>query len=156
MGPNPGNPAAVHLLRTLPSLTLLVASLLALGTGLGIQPALAQRSTQVQFQPGNDGTMLTGRVSGQEYLDYRLTARQGQKLFAELTVTSTNGQGIAYFNILPPGSQGEAIYMGHMDTDRSTLVTLPSDGTYTIRVYLMGNDKDAGKTVDFNLDVSIQ
>lgn len=43
-----------------------------------------------------------------------------------------------------------------MDTDNSALVTLPATGTYTIRVYLMGNDKDAGKTVGFRLDLSIQ
>ncbi len=35
-------------------------------------------------------------------------------------------------------------------------MTVLSSGTYTIRVYLMGNDKDSGKTVGFNLDLSIQ
>jgi hypothetical protein len=77
-------------------------------------------------------------------------------MFAELTVSGTNGNGSVYFNILPPGSTWQTIYTGHMDTDNSALVTLPATGTYTIRVYLMGNDKDAGKTVGFNLDLSIQ
>ena len=55
-----------------------------------------------------------------------------------------------------PGSSGEAIYVGHMEFNRSALVPLPSTGEYTIRVYLMGNDKDAGKYVKYNLDLSIQ
>jgi hypothetical protein len=135
---------------------ILSGCLLTLGTGIGLEPALAQRSSQVQFKPGNYGTMVSGTITGREYIDYKLTARKGQKLFAELTVSGTNGSGTAYFNILPPGSKGEAIYIGQTDTDRSALVKLPANGTYTIRVYLMGNDKDAGKTVGFNLDLSIQ
>lgn len=82
------------------------------------QPALAQRSAQVQFKSGNYGTMLSGTISGREYFNYTHSARKGQKLFAEPTVS---------------GSKGEAI-----------------------RVYRMGNDKHAGKTVGFNLDLSIQ
>jgi hypothetical protein len=61
-----------------------------------------------------------------------------------------------FFNSLPPGSKGVAIYLGHNDDDNSALVKLPASGTYTVRVYLMGNDRDAGKTVGYNLDFSIQ
>jgi hypothetical protein len=71
-------------------------------------------------------------------------------------VSDTNGNGSAFFNILPPGSKWQTIYVGHTDNDKSALVKLPANGVYTIRVYLMGNDKDAGKTVGFNLDLSIQ
>ncbi|MEX1324984.1 MAG: hypothetical protein AB1Z21_12460 [Synechococcaceae cyanobacterium] len=136
----------------------LIASgcLIALATFAPINPSWAQRSSKVQFQPGNYGTMVSGTITGREYIDYKLTARQGQKMFAELTVSGTNGNGSVYFNILPPGSTGEAIYIGHMDTDKTAIVDLPDSGTYTLRVYLMGNDKDAGKTVGFNLDLSIQ
>lgn len=130
--------------------------LLSLCTGALLEPALAQRSSQVQFKPGNYGTMVSGTITGSEYIDYKLSARKGQKMFAELAVSGTNGNGSVFFNILPPGSTGQAIYIGHMDTDQSALVTLPDDGAYTIRVYLMGNDRDAGKTVGFNLDLSIQ
>ena len=37
-----------------------------------------------------------------------------------------------------------------------TTVQLPSDGTYTIRVYQMGDAADSGKTTGFNIDLSIQ
>ena len=123
--------------------------------GIGAQSAHAQMTADVQFQPGNYGTMLSGTVVGGEYFDYRLGAKAGQELFAELKVTGTNGNGTAYFNILPPGSDGVAIYNGSTYGNAAT-VPLPEDGTYTIRVYLMGNDRDTGKTVGYDLDVSIQ
>jgi hypothetical protein len=100
--------------------------------------------------------MLSGSITGQAYADYTLGARAGQEMFAEITVAETDGSGTVYFNILPPGSTGEAIYIGSMDVDNSETVALPDDGVYTIRVYLMGNDADAGKTVAYNLDLSIQ
>lgn len=116
----------------------------------------AQMSSDVQFKPGNYGTMVSGTINGKEYYDYKLRANKGQKLFAELSVTGTNGNGSAYFNILPPGSDGAAIYVGSSAPDKTANVTLPASGVYTIRVYLMGNDKDAGKTVGYNIDLSIQ
>jgi subtilisin family serine protease len=135
---------------------ILSGCLLGLCSGAAPQPARAQRSSPVQFKPGSYGTMVRGTIRGREYIDYKLTATKGQTMFAELTVRSTNGNGTAYFNILPPGSKGEAIYVGQNDTDSSARVKLPASGTYTIRVYLMGNDKDTGKSVNFNLDLSIQ
>jgi subtilisin family serine protease len=137
---------------------VLIASgcLLALASFAPMNAAWAQRSSQVQFKPGNYGTMVSGTITGREYIDYKLSAMTGQKMSVEIAVSRTNGNGTVYFNILPPGSTGEAIYIGSQDSDRSALVTLPATGTYTIRVYLMGNDKDAGKTVGFNLDLSIE
>jgi hypothetical protein len=122
----------------------------------GFTPTKAQQTEVVKFEPGNYGTLLSGSITGNEYFDYRLGANAGQELFVELTVANTNGDGVVYLNILPPGSTGEAIYNGSMDEDNSETVKLPANGEYTIRVYLMGNDRDAGKTVDFNIDVSIQ
>jgi hypothetical protein len=118
-------------------------------------PVAAQRTADVQFQPGNYGTMLSGTIVGDEYFDYRLRAKAGQKMFVSLSVSGTNGNGSAYFNILPPGSDGVAIY-NSSSGDQSTTIELPKSGEYKIRVYLMGNDRDAGKTVGYNVDVSIQ
>lgn len=118
-------------------------------------PAVAQGTADVRFQPGNYGTMLSGTIVGREYMDYRLRANAGQELFAELTVTDTDGNGTIYFNILPPGSDDVAIFVGSSD-GRTARVRLPENGVYTIRTYLMGNDYDTGKTVGYNLGVSIQ
>lgn len=133
-------------------LALSVATLLALGS---LAPASAQAVSDVRFEPGNYGTMVNGTVRGNEYIDHRLGAKAGQEMVAALSVDATDGDGTIYFNILPPGSSGEAIYNGSRDGNTAR-VRLPADGTYTIRVYLMGNDADTGKTVGYNIDLSIQ
>ena len=115
----------------------------------------AQTITEVKFAPGNYGTMVSGTISGDDYIDYQLGAKGEQKMFVELSLANSNGNGIVYFNILPPGSEGEAIYNSSINGN-STTVDLPDDGTYSIRVYQMGNDRDTGKTSGFNIDLSIQ
>ncbi len=115
----------------------------------------AQMSADVKFQPGNYGTTVSGTITGDEYFDYRLGANAGQEMFAELEVSDTNGNGVIYFNILPPGSDGTALYIGSINGNTAK-IELPENGTYTIRVYLMGNDRDTGKTVGYNLVLSIQ
>lgn len=132
----------------------LKALAISLPLTLGL-PALAQTVSDVHFEAGNYGAMVSGTVIGREYIDYRLGAKKGQKLFAELTVSGTNGSGTVYFNILPPGSDDVAIYNSSVEGNSAT-VTLTASGNWTIRVYQMGNDKDAGKTSGFNLDLSIQ
>ncbi|SDJ42074.1 hypothetical protein [Aliiruegeria lutimaris] len=132
------------------------AALLALAVSLPFAGnACAQTVADVHFLRGDFGAMVSGTITGDEYFDYRLGASGGQELFAELMMSDTNGNGTVYFNILPPGSDGVAIFNGSMDGNVAR-VTLPEDGDYTIRVYLMGNDRDAGKTVGYNLDLSIQ
>ncbi len=126
----------------------------ALVAGLA-SAAGAQRAADVKFEPGNFGTMVSGTITGNEYFDYKLGAQAGQEMFADLKVSDTNGNGVIYFNILPPGSDGEAIYNGSINGNTAR-IDLPEDGNYTIRVYLMGNDRDADKTVGYNLDLSIQ
>ena len=131
------------------------SALLALALAASATLLAAQTVSDVQFAPGNFGTMVSGTIIGDEYIDYRLGAKAGQEMFVELTVTDSNGNGIVYFNILPPGSDGEAIYNGST-LGNTTTVDLPEDGTYSIRVYQVGNDRDTGKTSGFNIDLSIQ
>jgi hypothetical protein len=137
-------------LKSLPATSLLVA--LLAGVPLA---SFAQTKSEVKFEAGNYGTMVNGTIIGDEYIDYTLGAGAGQQMFVDLAVTDSNGSGTVYFNILPPGSSGEAIYNSSIDGNTAT-VTLPKKGTYTIRVYQMGNDADTGKTSGFNIDLSIQ
>jgi hypothetical protein len=118
-------------------------------------PASAQEVSDVKFEPGNYGTMVSGTIIGDQYIDYRLGAKAGQKMFIDLVVEASNGSGTVYYNLLPPGSSGEAIYNSSIDGNTTT-VTLPKSGTYSIRVYHMGNDEDSGKTSGFRIDLSIQ
>lgn len=131
--------------------------ILAIATA-GIAPlsSLAQSTSSVQFEQGNDNATLNGTITGQEYVDYVLSAKKGQTMSVALTIDDTNGDGSAFFNILPPGSNGEAIFNGSTSPDRYGEVNLPEDGEYTIRVYLMGNDQDAGKTVGYTVSVTIR
>lgn len=118
-------------------------------------PAAAQMSSPIHFAKGADHAVLNGTIAGHEYHDYVLRARAGQTMAVKLTVTGTNGDGGAFFNILPPGSDGVAIFNGSTSADGSGRVKLPEDGDYRVRVYLMGNDKDTGKTVGYSVRVSI-
>lgn len=119
------------------------------------QPVMAQTVSDVKFSKGNFGTMVNGTIIGDEYIDYRLGAKAGQSMFVDLAVDDSNGTGTVYFNILPPGSNGEAIYNSSMNGNTTT-IKLPKSGTYAIRVYHMGDDADSGKTSGFHIDLSIQ
>ena len=118
-------------------------------------PAIAQHSSHIRFERGNDNAGVQGAISGHEYRDYILRARAGQNMSVALSVDATNGHGIAYFNILPPGGDGVAIFNSSMSENNYGQVTLPENGDYRIRVYLMGNDRDAGKTVSYTLSATI-
>jgi hypothetical protein len=57
------------------------ASAIVVVAALGLAPPVfAQRSADVQFQPGNYGTMLSGTITGDEYFDYKLRAKSGQEM----------------------------------------------------------------------------
>jgi hypothetical protein len=131
--------------------TVLAGLALAISAGI----ALAQTQSRVAFEAGNDNSAVDGKVTGQEYVDYLLGAKAGQAMGVSLTVNESDGNGTVYFNILPPGSSGEAIYNSSSDGNDAVNVMLPADGDYTIRVYQMGNDEDTGKTSSFTISVVI-
>jgi len=118
-------------------------------SGIGSQ-AMAQATSTVKFPKGNDNTAVQGKVTGDGYHDYLLGAKAGQSMGVSLIT-----DGNAYFNILPPGSGGEAIYNSSVNGNDATGVRLPKSGNYTIRVYLMGAAADGGKTVPFTLSMTI-
>ncbi|SDB15342.1 hypothetical protein [Bauldia litoralis] len=106
--------------------------------------------TRVEFEAGNDNASKTGKITGHGYHDYVLGARAGQRMGVSLIT-----KGTCYFNIEAPGSDGAAIYNGSMDGPDAVNIKLPKDGDYTIRVYLMGNDRDSGATVHYQLSMTI-
>ena len=129
--------------------------LMALSAAVIAAPIAAQDRVPVRFPPGASGTVINGTIRGQGYTDHVLDVRAGQTMTASLAVTGTNGDGTAYFNILPAGQDYGGLYVGSNDDDNSATVTFPSSGTWAIRVYLMGNDRDAGRTVGYAIDVRI-
>ncbi len=133
-----------------PSRRQLLAGAALILSGLGSQ-AIAQAKSTVKFERGNDNTAVKGKVTGDGYHDYLLGAKAGQTMGVSLIADSSS----VYFNILPPGSSGEAIYNSSIDGNDATGVKLPKSGTYTVRVYLLGAAADGGKTVPFTLSMSI-
>ena len=127
---------------------------LALALALPV-PGSAQSRVPIRFDPGTSGATINGAIVGSEYIDYILNARAGQRMIVSLDVTGTNGYGIAYFNILPAGQDFGGPYTGHMDDDNRADVILPESRDWAIRVYLMGNDRDAGATVGYTIRVDI-
>ena len=118
-------------------------------------PPAGGQAAVVKFPAGSSGAVLEGAIRGLNSYDYRLDASDGQRLFVELTVDGTDGDGTIYFNIIPPGETDVAMFVGSRDGTTAD-VRLPKTGPYVIRLYLMGNDKDADKIVGYKLDVSIQ
>ncbi|MBN9675192.1 hypothetical protein [Salipiger bermudensis] len=131
------------------------AIFLAIAAEFSAEPAAAQQQSRVAFEPGASSATISGTITGQEVIDYALGASAGQTLEASITVDGTNGDGTIYFNNMPPGATYEAIFLGQRE-DRKASVVLPASDDYTLRVYLMGNDRDAGKTVGFLLPVAIR
>jgi hypothetical protein len=107
------------------------------------------RKETVQFARGASSAVLEGRLKGGEMVDYAVRAGAGQTLTVKLT--QTNPQN--YFNVLPPGSGGEAMFVGSMGGDYSGV--LPTDGDYLIRVYLMRPAARRGESSDYSLSVGV-
>lgn len=129
-------------------LILLLTSALLLGPVVTIAAETAPK--QISFGKGKTGTSVTGKIKGNESIDYQLRAGAGQTM----TVDFKASKGSAYFNVLPPGSTGEAIFVGSREGNHFK-GNLPSDGVYTLRLYLMGAAKDEDKTVSYTLKVNI-
>jgi hypothetical protein len=126
-------------------LACLLASALLTGTAL-----TAEAAKQIAFGKGKSSASVSGKVQGSNDVDYVIRASAGQTM----TVDFKAGKGAAYFNVLPPGSTGEAIFVGSSEGNHFK-AALPSDGDYTIRVYLMGGAKDSGKPINYTLKVGI-
>ncbi len=136
---------------------LAAAALAAIATFISLSsvPASAQERVDIRFAPGSSDTQINGAIVGDQYIDYVLSARGGQTMVVSLEVTGTNGTGSAFFNILPAGQDYGGPYVGSTDDDRRAEVTVPYDGDWAIRVYLMGNDRDTGKTVGYSINAYI-
>lgn len=131
---------------------LTVAS--ALGLMMGSLPAQAAgdgspQPRAVQFAKGTSSAQLRGTVKGSGDIAYTVTARAGQTL----TVSMKPSNASLYFNINPPGSL-VSMFVGNM-SGQDAQVMLPSDGTYTVLVYLMRNAARRNESATFTLNVGV-
>ncbi len=137
--------SALTLIRSVLAASVITTSL----TFSFAAPSLAQAHTTVRFSSGKDNTFIRSSIAGNQYHDYILNGRAGQRMSVSLI---TNG--VAYFNILSPGSTDRAIYNSSMSGNDAS-VRLSQSGNYTVRVYLKGGNKDRNRTVPFELSVGI-
>jgi hypothetical protein len=107
------------------------------------------REVQVQFPRGETGATLKGKLKGDESVDYKVRAAAGQSM----VIVFKPGNSSAYFNVLPPGSDA-AIFIGSTSGNRYE-GTLPADGTYTVRVYLMRNAARRNESANYTLEVGV-
>ena len=107
------------------------------------------RTERVQFKKGADGATIKNTIRGYESVDYLLGAKAGQTM----RVTLKTNNGANYFNVLPPGSNA-AIAIG-ANLGNEWTGTLPVDGDYTVRVYLMRSAARRNETANYTLSVGI-
>ena len=103
-------------------------------------------SRPIQFAKGASSATVKGSFKGGTTIDYKLRAKAGQTM--SVALKTSNGSN--YFNVLPPGSNDVAIFVGSTDGNEWT-GTLPADGEYTIRVYLMRNAARRNETANYTL-----
>jgi hypothetical protein len=104
----------------------------------------------IQFAKGASSATVKGTVRGDRTVDYTLRARAGQTM----TVKLATRHGANYFNVLPPGSGDVAIFVGSIGGNEWTGV-LPSDGDYTVRVYLMRSAARRNESAAYTLKVGV-
>lgn len=110
------------------------------------QPARKQR---VSFKPGATSASVRGTIRGNGFVDYVVGAKAGQIMTVTLKTTNLAN----YFNVLPPGSDA-AIAIGSTVGDKWT-GTLPADGDYTVRVYLMRSAARRNESATYTLSIGV-
>lgn len=124
---------------------LLLASFIAFAMMAGAQTVEAVRLDDVA-----NGVTLEASLTGSEYRDYLVSGAAGQTLSISLET-----DGSAYFNVLPPGSTGEAVYNGSI-YGNETRQDLAVAGDYAVRVYLMGADRSDDRSVGYALTLHLE
>jgi hypothetical protein len=114
----------------------------------GAQPA-PPRQERVAFAKDASSATIKGQLKGDAYVDYVVGAAAGQTISVALKVSNRSN----YFNVLPPGSADVAMHVGQ-DGEPYTGV-LPTDGDYTVRVYLMRNAARRNEVSDYTLTISV-
>lgn len=132
------------------TLTMIAAGAgLALAAALAV-PAIAQIvSSDVVFPRGSTSTTINASIKGSQTRDYVIRASAGQLLTVRMT-----GSSNAYFNVLPPGSTGEAIHIGSA-AGNTFSGTLSASGAYRVRVYQMRASARRGETATYRLSLSV-
>lgn len=117
-------------------------------------PALAEtselRTERIDRGSRSSATTIEDSITGYEIVDYLLGAEAGQTMIVNMTSDS----GANYFNIMAPGENEVAFFIGSIEGN-SYIGRLPQSGDYRIRVYQMRSAARRGQTARYALDVQI-
>ncbi|MCL6261926.1 hypothetical protein [Craterilacuibacter sp. RT1T] len=129
-------------------LLTLFASLLLMMSSIAYAYDIETRA--VQFAKGKSSATINDTIKGDLTIDYTLRARAGQTMSVKLATKN----GANYFNVLPPGSNDEALFVGSSSGNEWTGV-LPDEGEYKVRVYLMRSAARRNEVANYTLTVGI-
>jgi len=118
-------------------------------TTMCVQAAPGGKREQVMFAAGKTSKVVSGSVQGKNTLDFLVTAKGGQML----SVSQKAGSK-AYFNVNSPGTE-LALFNGSVSGTSLKNRQLPNDGTYAVRVYLLGGAADGNEKVPVELNISV-
>jgi hypothetical protein len=106
---------------------------------------------RVQFQESSNSARVQGTIKGYDSVDYVFGARKGQSMNVSL---STNNRAND-FNIIAPGKQDEAMFVGSKFGNQFE-GTLPASGDYKVRVYLMDSSARRNEAAKYWLEMIIE
>ncbi len=122
-----------------------------LAAGFACAVAVAAIETRpIQFARGASSATVKGTIQGDQAVDYTVRARAGQTMSVKLDTR----HGANYFNVLPPGSNDVAIFVGSSGGNAWSGV-LPADGEYKLRVYLMRSAARRNESASYTLTVGV-
>lgn len=131
------------------SLRRLAAGVLAAGFAWAVAAA-AIETRPIQFAKGASSATVKGTIQGDQTVDYTVRARAGQTMSVKLVTRN----GANYFNVLPPGSNDVAIFVGSSGGNEWS-GALPADGEYKLRVYLMRSAARRNESAAYTLTVGV-
>ncbi|SDW52649.1 hypothetical protein [Thiocapsa roseopersicina] len=127
--------------------------LMALGVALLVSAAAVAddtRTERVHFKKGATSATVEDTIKGYQSVDYVLGARAGQSM----NVSMATDNSANYFNILAPGKNDEAMFIGSTSGNQFE-GALPANGDYKIRVYLMRSAARRGEAANYRLEMII-
>jgi hypothetical protein len=104
----------------------------------------------VHFAKGANSATIEGRIQGDMTIDYLLGAKQGQSM----NVSMATDNGANYFNIIAPGKENEAMFIGSSAGNQFE-GRLPASGDYKVRVYLMRSAARRDEIANYRLEMII-
>ncbi len=123
---------------------------LVFGVGSGAGSAADTRVEQIALPSGAGTAVVAGRITGEQTVDYVLSADEGQYV----SVGMTSDHDANHFDILPPNGESAAMFVGSTHGHLFNGI-LPQSGEYTVRVYLLRGAARRDETADYRLDMLV-